>query len=158
MTLPIVTVVGAILEDDQGRTLLTQRPADKSMPFLWEFPGGKVEKGENPEDALVRELYEEIGVVVLPNNLKPLTFVSLAYPDFHIILLCYQCSQWTGTPIAREGQGGVEWVLPQDLRKYPMRKANDSLIPLLLSRAGIEDSEMVDRSSDAPMKTSVRSQ
>jgi 8-oxo-dGTP diphosphatase len=152
LTLPIVTVVGAILEDDQGRTLLTQRPADKSMPFLWEFPGGKVEAGEKPEDALVRELYEEIGIIALPDSLEPLTFVSLTYPDFHIILLCYQCLRWTGTPIAREGQEGIEWVLPQDLHKYPMRKANLELIPLLMSRAGIKDSEMIDRFS------SVRSQ
>ena len=148
MTLPIVTVVGAILEDEQGRTLLAQRPANKSMPFLWEFPGGKVEAGENPEDALVRELCEEIGITVSPQNLKPLTFVSLAYPDFHIILLCYLCLKWTGTPLAREGQGGVEWVRPEDLGKYSMREANYSLVPLLQSRAGIGVQGM-DRTSSA---------
>lgn len=131
MTKPVITVVAAVLEDDQGRVLLAQRPADKSMPYLWEFPGGKVEKDEKPEDALARELYEEIGLVALPSHLKPLTFVSMAYPDFHIILLIYRCLEWTGTPQAREGQGGIEWVHPQDLYQYPMPGASCALIPLL---------------------------
>jgi 8-oxo-dGTP diphosphatase len=135
MNLPIVTVVGGILKDEQGRILLTQRPADKAMPFLWEFPGGKVEVGETPEAALARELFEEIDIEVASSHLKPFTFVSLAYPDFHIILLCYHCSVWTGTPSAKEGQGGVEWVTPQDLERYPMRDANYALVPLLQRQA-----------------------
>ena len=104
MTKPVISVVGAVLQDDQGRVFLAQRPANKSMPYLWEFPGGKIEKDESPENALVRELYEEIGLVVLPSRLKPLTFVSMEYPDFHVILLVYRCLEWTGTPQAREGQ------------------------------------------------------
>lgn len=131
MTKPVIPVVGAVLQDDQGRVLLAQRPADKSMPYLWEFPGGKVERDESPENALVRELYEEVGLDVLPSHLKPLTFVSMAYPDFHIILLVYRCLEWRGIPHAREGQGGIEWVYPKDLYQYSMPEANCALIPLL---------------------------
>ena len=134
MTLPVVTVVGAILENDKGAILLAQRPSDKPMPFLWEFPGGKVEVGESPETALTRELYEEIGITVSPKDLKAFSFVSMAYPDFHIILLGYHCRTWTGTAVAREGQGGLEWVLPENLSQYPMREANRAFIPLLQSR------------------------
>lgn len=131
MEKPVITVVGAILQDDQGRVLLAQRPADKSMPYLWEFPGGKVERNESPENALVREILEEIGLVVLPTHLLPFTFVSMAYPDFHIILLTYRCLEWAGTPEAREGQEGIEWVLLKDLPHYPMPDANRALVPLL---------------------------
>jgi len=142
MTLPIVTVVGAILENDKGAILLAQRPPDKPMPFLWEFPGGKVEEGESPENALIRELYEEIGIIVSLEDLKPFSFVSMAYPDFHIILLGYRCREWTGTVIAREGQEGLEWVLPEYLSQYSMREANRSFIPLLQTR-GHESQELV---------------
>ncbi len=131
MVKPVITVVGAVLQDDQGRVLLAQRPANKSMPYLWEFPGGKVEKDESPENALARELSEEIGLVVLPTHFKPFTFVSMAYPDFHIILLTYRCLEWSGIPQAREGQDGIEWILPKDLPQYPMPEANRALIPLL---------------------------
>lgn len=131
MTKPIITVVGAVLQDNQGRVLLAQRPADKPMPYLWEFPGGKLERDESPENALVRELQEEIGLVVLSSHLKPLTFVSMAYPDFHIILLIYRCLKWAGIPQAREGQGGIEWVYPKDLHQYPMPEANRAFTLLL---------------------------
>lgn len=141
MTLPIVTVVGGILENEDGQVLLAQRPADKSMPFLWEFPGGKVEPHETPEEALVRELDEEIGIEVNQKDLQPFTFVSLTYPDFHIILLCYLCKTWKGIPIARENQGGINWVSPQDLTKYPMREANQKLIPLLKGRSQLQHSQ-----------------
>lgn len=138
MTKPVITVVGAVLQDDQGRVLLAQRPPNKSMPHLWEFPGGKVEKGESPEAALVREMHEEIGLVVSPSHLKPFTFVSMSYPNFHIILLVYRCLEWTGTPQAREGQEGIEWICPKDLHQYPMPEANRALIPLLGDRQGHE--------------------
>lgn len=140
MSRSVITVVGALLQDDLGRFLLAQRPPNKKMPFLWEFPGGKLEVGESPEEALVRELYEEIGVVVCGSTLKPFTFVSMAYPDFHIILLTYWCLEWTGTLTAREGQGGLEWVSPQDLESYPMPLANRSLIPLLKEAKERQDS------------------
>jgi 8-oxo-dGTP diphosphatase len=128
MTQPVITVASAFLEDNLGRILLGQRPANKPMPFLWEFPGGKIEVGEPPEQALVRELEEEIGIIVSPLHLKPLTFVSMAYSHFHIVLLGYHCLEWTGTPVARESQGGLEWVMPADLKKYPMPEANHFLI------------------------------
>lgn len=131
MTLPIITVSGALLQDDQGRVLLAQRPANKPMPFLWEIPGGKLEVGESPESALVRELQEEIGIIVAPESLTPFTFTTHCYPDFRIILLVYQCSQWEGSPQALEGQGGIEWVAPKSLHHYPMAEANWPLIPLL---------------------------
>jgi 8-oxo-dGTP diphosphatase len=134
MTKPVLTVVGALLEDNFGRILLAQRPAHKAMPFLWEFPGGKVEAGETPEEALVRELDEEIGIQVSPLHLKPLAFTSMAYPDFHIILLGYHCQTWQGVPCAREGQGGVEWILPKDIAQYPMPEANRPLIEFLQQR------------------------
>jgi 8-oxo-dGTP diphosphatase len=136
MTKPVISVVGAVLQDDQGRVFLAQRPANKSMPYLWEFPGGKIERDESPENALVRELHEEIGLVVLPSHLQPLTFVSMAYPDFHVILLVYRCLEWTGIPQAREGQGGMAWIYPQDLHQYPMPEANCALIPLLKGEQG----------------------
>lgn len=135
MALPVVTVVCGILEDGEGRLLLAQRPADKVMPFFWEFPGGKLEEGENPEEALARELLEEIGIKVSLNQLTPLTFVSLPYSDFHIILLCYQCHEWSGIPKALEGQGGLEWFCPKDLENYPMREANRAVLPLLQNGA-----------------------
>lgn len=134
MTPPVITVVGALLEDSLGRILLAQRPAHKAMPFLWEFPGGKLEAGESPEEALVRELDEEIGIQVSPHNLKPLTFASMAYADFHIVLLGYHCLEWKGIPHAREGQGGVEWVRPADIGKYPMPDANRPLIEYLQTK------------------------
>lgn len=131
----LVTVVAAFLEDHSGRILLAQRPADKPMPFLWEFPGGKMEVGETPEQALVRELAEEIGITVSPLNLRPLTFASMAYPDFHLVLLGYHCLEWTGVPCAQEGQGGLDWVMPVDLGRYPMPEANRFLTGFLQERA-----------------------
>jgi 8-oxo-dGTP diphosphatase len=131
MTLPMITVSGALLQDDEGRILLAQRPANKPMPFLWEIPGGKLEIGESPENALVRELQEELGIIVDPQSLNPFTFLTHCYPDFRLIILVYQCSRWHGSPQALEGQGGIEWVMPHNLHHYPMSEANWPLIPLL---------------------------
>jgi 8-oxo-dGTP diphosphatase len=151
MNLPVVTVVGLVLEDADGRILLAQRPANKSMPFLWEFPGGKLEPGETPEQATVREIYEEIGIHIEIRDLNPLTFVSVTYPDFHIILLCFHCEKWTGEPVACEGQEGIDWVKPEDLKKYPMREANVRLIPILESRAKTIDANEKNRYLTNPM-------
>ena len=131
MTLPLMIVAGALLQDAQGRILIAQRPASKPMPFFWEIPGGKLESGESPQNALARELKEELGIIASPENFTPFTFTSHCYPDFQIILLVYQCLRWKGTPQALESQGGIEWVEPAQLRHYPMAEANWPLVALL---------------------------
>ncbi|MBX9804178.1 MAG: (deoxy)nucleoside triphosphate pyrophosphohydrolase [Alphaproteobacteria bacterium] len=145
MTLPVIYVVGALMQDEAGRYLLAQRPANKKMPFLWEVPGGKIDAGETPEQALVRELHEEIGVVACSTAFKPYTFVSMTYSEFHIILLVYTCSRWTGIPTAREGQGGLEWVRPEDMDEYPMPEANRSLISLLKMKSREQNLAVVEQ-------------
>lgn len=126
-----VLVVACALVDPDGRVLIAQRPADKVMGGLWEFPGGKAEDGEVPETTLIRELREELGVDVPPACLAPLTFASHTYDDFHLVMLLYVCRRWQGTPTAREGQA-LKWVKPRDLRSYPMPPADEPLIPALI--------------------------
>ncbi len=126
-----VLVVACALVDPDGRVLIAQRPADKVMGGLWEFPGGKAEDGEVPEATLIRELKEELGVEVPPACLAPLTFASHTYDDFHLVMLLYVCRRWQGTPTAREGQA-LKWVKPGDLRSYPMPPADEPLIPALI--------------------------
>ena len=127
MSIKLVLVAACALIDPDGRVLLAQRPAGKSMAGLWEFPGGKVENGERPEDALIRELGEELGIVVREPCLAPLTFASHAYPDFHLLMPLYVCRRWEGTVVAREGQT-LAWVRPNRLRDYPMPPADEPLI------------------------------
>jgi len=128
--LPVVTVVAVALLDADSRILLAQRPAHKHMGGLWEFPGGKVEAGETPEAALIRELAEELGVDIRTSCLAPLTFVSHSYETFHLLMPLYVCRQWRGTLTAREGQN-LAWVRAQRLRDYPMPPADEPLIPIL---------------------------
>ena len=118
------------LIDRDGRVLLAQRPAHKSMPGLWEFPGGKVEAGETPEAALIRELEEELGINTWESCLAPLTFASHCYPEFHLLMPLFACRKWEGVPQAREGQA-LTWVQPSELRNYPMPPADLPLIPIL---------------------------
>lgn len=127
---PLLLVVAAALLDAEGRILLTQRPAGKAMAGLWEFPGGKLELGETPEQALVRELGEELGLTIAPTDLLPLTFASYAYPDVHILMPLYVCRVWHGTPEGREGQA-LAWVGKGDLRNYTMPPADEPLVPIL---------------------------
>ena len=115
------------LSDLDGRVLLAQRPAGKPMAGLWEFPGGKVESGERPEDSLIRELKEELGIVVREACLAPLTFASHAYPEFHLLMPLFVCRRWDGTVTPREGQR-LAWVRPNRLREYPMPPADEPLI------------------------------
>jgi len=110
--------------------LIAQRPQDKSMAGLWEFPGGKVETGERPEQSLIRELKEELGIVVKEECLAPLTFASHLYPDFHLLMPLYICRRWEGFVEAREKQR-LKWVRPNELRNYPMPPADEPLIPHL---------------------------
>ena len=123
-----VLVSAAALIDVDGRILLAQRPAGKSMAGLWEFPGGKVEPSETPEHALIRELEEELGIDTWESCLAPLTFASHRYEDFHLLMPVFICRKWNGTPMSREGQA-VKWVSGNDLRSYPMPAADIPLIP-----------------------------
>jgi 8-oxo-dGTP diphosphatase len=127
----LVLVAACALVDADGRVLIAQRPVGKSMAGLWEFPGGKVEPGERPEQTLIRELDEELGITVLEACLSPLTFASHAYPDFHLLMPLYVCRKWEGRVTAREGQK-VAWVRPNRLRDYPMPPADEPLIAHLL--------------------------
>ena len=127
---PLVLVAAAVLIDDQNRVLLAQRPAGKSMAGLWEFPGGKVDAGELPETALVRELREELGIETSPGCLLPLTFASHAYPGFHLLMPLFACRIWQGTPQPREGQQLV-WAAKSEWRNYAMPPADDRILPIL---------------------------
>jgi 8-oxo-dGTP diphosphatase len=129
--LPVLLVAACALLDADGRVLIAQRPQGKSMAGLWEFPGGKVEAGETPEAALIRELREELGVVVKPACLAPLTFASHGYERFHLLMPLYVCRRFEGTPIGREGQS-LKWVRPRELRSWPMPPADAPLIPALI--------------------------
>jgi 8-oxo-dGTP diphosphatase len=128
----LVLVAACALIDVDGRVLLAQRPPGKTMAGLWEFPGGKVESGERPEDSLIRELEEELGIVVKETCLAPLTFASHAYPEFHLLMPLFVCRRWEGTVTAREGQR-LAWVRPNRLREYPMPPADEPLIAHLTS-------------------------
>jgi 8-oxo-dGTP diphosphatase len=126
----IVLVSAVALIDREGRVLLAQRPEGKSMAGLWEFPGGKVEPGETPEAALIRELQEELGIDTWASCLAPLTFASHAYESFHLLMPLFACRKWEGIPQSREGQA-LKWVRASELRNYPMPPADIPLIPIL---------------------------
>ena len=126
----LILVVACALVDADKRVLIAQRPQDKAMAGLWEFPGGKVEPGERPETTLIRELHEEIGITVTEACLAPLTFASHAYASFHLLMPLYICRRWEGLVVAREGQN-LAWVRANKLRDYPMPPADIPLIPHL---------------------------
>ena len=131
----LLTVVAAALVDSDDRVLIAQRPAGKTLAGLWEFPGGKLEAGERPEEALIRELNEELGIVVKPACLAPFTFASHAYDDFHLLMPLYICRRWEGFVAPREGQS-VKWVRAGALRDYPMPPADEPLIAPLIDLLG----------------------
>ncbi|MCO4317797.1 (deoxy)nucleoside triphosphate pyrophosphohydrolase [Phyllobacterium sp. 21LDTY02-6] len=129
--LPILLVTACALVDSDGRVLLTQRPEGKSLAGLWEFPGGKVEPGESPEESLIRELKEELGLTVKPACLAPLTFASHGYETFHLLMPLFICRRYEGIAQPLEGQA-LKWVRPTDMRNYPMPPADLPLIPFLI--------------------------
>lgn len=130
MNLKLVLVTACALVDADGRILLTQRPPGKTLAGLWEFPGGKIEVGERPEECLIRELKEELGIVVKEACLAPLTFASHAYETFHLLMPLYVCRRWEGIVMPQEGQA-LAWVRPSRLRDYPMPPADEPLLPFL---------------------------
>jgi 8-oxo-dGTP diphosphatase len=128
----ILLVAACALVDADGRVLIAQRPEDKTMAGLWEFPGGKIEKGEQPEQTLIRELKEELGIIVSEACLAPLTFASHSYPDFHLLMPLYVCRRWEGTVTALEGQQ-LAWVKPNRLCDYEMPPADVPLVSHLMA-------------------------
>ena len=127
----IILVAAVALVDTDGRVLISKRPDGKQLGGLWEFPGGKVEQGERPETALIRELKEELAIDVAESCLAPLTFASHAYDDFHLLMPLYICRRWKGQVTGAEGQE-ITWVKPLRLRDYPMPPADIPLIPHLI--------------------------
>ena len=131
----LLLVVACALVDADGRVLIAQRPEGKSLAGLWEFPGGKVEAGESPEVALIRELFEELGVTTQEACLAPLTFASHAYDDFHLLMPLFVCRRFEGMPQSREGQA-LKWVRAKALRDYAMPPADAPLIAHLIDLLG----------------------
>ena len=132
MSTRLVLVAACALIDTDGRVLLAERPAGKSMAGLWEFPGGKVEAGERPEETLIREMKEELGITVREPCLAPLTFASHAYPEFHLLMPLFVCRRWEGTVTALEGQR-LAWVRRSRLREYKMPPADEPLVAHLMT-------------------------
>ena len=131
---PLLLVAACVLLDGEGRVLIAKRPEGRSLAGLWEFPGGKVEPGESPERALVRELAEELGIDIAAADLTPLTFVSHAYPGFHLLMPLFVCRSWRGEARPHEGQE-LAWVKPSELVSYAMPPADEPLkvvLPALL--------------------------
>jgi 8-oxo-dGTP diphosphatase len=128
---PVILVAACALIDADGRVLVAERPAGKSMAGLWEFPGGKVEPGETPEQTVIRELAEELGIETKAACLAPLTFASHAYADFHLLMPLYVCRRFWGIPNPREGQR-IRWVRPTRLRELDMPPADEPLIAFLI--------------------------
>ena len=127
---PIVLVAAVALVDVDGRVLIAKRPQGKSLAGLWEFPGGKVESGETPEAALIRELEEELGIETWSSCLAPFTFASHTYEKFHLLMPLFVCRKWQGTPMARE-HDALKWVRAHQLQDYPMPPADVPLVAML---------------------------
>ena len=126
----LILVSAVALIDRDGRVLIAQRPEGKSMAGLWEFPGGKIEGGETPEQALIRELYEELGIETWASGLAPLTFASHRYTEFHLLMPLFVCRKWDGIPKSKEGQN-LKWVYVNKLKDFPMPAADIPLIAIL---------------------------
>jgi 8-oxo-dGTP diphosphatase len=134
----LVLVVAVALYNEKGEILLAQRPEGKQLAGLWEFPGGKVEPGETPEAALVRELQEELSITVKESELEPLTFASHTYADFHLLMPLYKCQAWSGEIYPREGQA-IAWVPPANLFNFPAPPADIPLFEVLSGKGATEE-------------------
>ncbi len=145
----VLLVAAAALLDSDGHVLLAQRPKDKSMAGLWEFPGGKIEPDETPEQALIRELQEELKILVTPASIQPLTFASHTYEKFHLLMPLFLIKKWDGTPEPAEGQS-LEWVAPQDLHRYPAPAADIPLFSFLRRHLETGDARL-ETTSDSPI-------
>jgi 8-oxo-dGTP diphosphatase len=132
----VIWVVAVALIDADGQVLVQKRAANRSMAGLWEFPGGKVESGERPEDALVRELDEELGIIVRPDDLTPLSFASAPLGDRHLLLLLYVCRKWLGEPSALDAEA-VRWSSIDALQSFDMPPADIPLVNALLAQASV---------------------
>ena len=130
-TVEVVLVSACALVDADNRVLIARRPSGKAMAGLWEFPGGKVEAGESPEQSLIRELEEELGIKTWDSCLAPLSFASHAYDDFHLLMPLFICRKWQGFPVSKEQQE-LKWVRACDLRQFEMPPADAPLIPALM--------------------------
>jgi 8-oxo-dGTP diphosphatase len=128
LTQPLVLAVAGALVDKDGRVLIAERPEGKIMPGYWEFPGGKIEKGETPEAALRRELREEVGIEL--GCMAPLSFISEARKEYHVVVMLYVCREWEGIPQGMEGQA-IQWVRPLDLMKHKLLPSNVALVPII---------------------------
>ena len=133
MALNVIYVAAAALIDADGRVLVTQRPAGKAHSGKWEFPGGKIEAGETPEQAVNRELREELGLEPCERCLQPFSFTSFAYPDFHLFMPLYLCRQWAGFAMPKEGQG-IKWLFPSEIVKLDLVEADVELARELADR------------------------
>ncbi len=131
----ITLVAACALVDADGRVLVAQRPEGKALAGLWEFPGGKVEAGERPEQTLIRELQEELGITVKEECLAPLTFASYGYADFHLLMPLWICRRWDG-PVSALEHSALKWLRPSKLRDIPMPPADEPLIPALIDLLG----------------------
>ena len=133
MSVKLVLVVAAAIYNEKGQILLAKRPEGKAMAGLWELPGGKIEEGETPEEALARELGEELGIIVNPSLLEPITFASHSYESFHLLMPVYACLDWDGDMKAREAQE-LAWVDPALLHTYPAPAADKPLFETLAAQ------------------------
>jgi 8-oxo-dGTP diphosphatase len=138
MNKPIIYVVGCVFQNAKGEVLLVQRPENKPMALMWEFPGGKIEPGELPENALAREIFEEINLSVNPQDLIPFTFISHSYETFHLVMLTYKCTHWEGEMILKENQKDYKWLPPERLGEFLLPEADLPIIELLMEKNGKE--------------------
>lgn len=133
LNVPSVLCCAGVLHKEDNTVLLVQRPLHKSMGGMWEFPGGKVEEFERPQETIIRELFEELGVVVSLENIEPFTFVSHTYDHFHLNMFVFLCKHWVGEVVLKEGQPQYAWVLPENLKDYLVPSADEPIIKRLMN-------------------------